>query len=352
MSPRVLVVGGAGFFGRLVCEDLLRFSSCAVTVGGRDTARAAREAEHLAAAFPGRAAAAHADLGDAGSLSRAVEGHDAVVCAAGPFQTLPRVLLELCAGRKVPYVDLCDDPSFARRARESSSGALSPVRVGWSTTPALTGLLAAGAAALLDSVEEIELHMAPGSRGGRARGTVASLLHSAARSGWSSPRAFRFPPPVGERRGWLVDTADAELLPPLLGARSARFRAGAELAPLNAAARAWAAASRLGLTIDAWAVPAAAALRLLSPFGTSAGAVGAELLGAKGGRPWAARAYVVAASDGERIAAMPAAVEAARASAGKAEPGPGRVDRWLSWDELDAECRKRGWLLGREEAPA
>src|SRR5262249_28748069 len=93
----------------------------------------------------------------------------------------------------------------------------------------------------------IRIHMAPGNRLTRRKGAIASLLSSVGQPleifregqwhsvrGWSDPRSFPFPPPIGSQIGYLIDVPDHEWLPLLLGAKSVEFRAGSELRVLNA----------------------------------------------------------------------------------------------------------------------
>src|SRR5262249_32614779 len=139
---------------------------------------------------------------------------------------------------------------FVRRVRAIASAhenSRSAICTGWSTVSALSGLLASIAATGIGPVDSILIQMAPGNRGARHTATIASLMHSVGRPfrvlrngvwqdvrGWSEPRDFVFPSPVGKRRGYLVDVPDHEIFPTLFGARAVEFRAGSELRILNA----------------------------------------------------------------------------------------------------------------------
>src|SRR5206468_8473414 len=106
-------------------------------------------------------------------------------------------------------------------------------------------------------VDALCVEPGPRNRAPRNKGTVASLLASPGKSfrvwregewrhvqGWCEPRSFRFPLPVGPRRGYLVDVPDHELFPALFHARRVEFRVGSELAVFNHAASALAWLSR------------------------------------------------------------------------------------------------------------
>src|SRR5204862_2838898 len=111
----------------------------------------------------------------------------------------------------------------------------------------------------------IDVQIAPGNRAPREAGTVASLLASVGRAfqvranggwrtvmGWSEPRRFTFPLPIGSRTGYLVDVPDHELFPALFGASRVEFRVGAELTFLNHSLSALAGLARRGIVRD-WA---------------------------------------------------------------------------------------------------
>ena len=98
---KVLIVGGTGYFGRLLVEDLRRHTDCELIVAGRNSA----------------------DLRNPASLEAALKGASIAICAAGPFQALPTTLAELCLRDGIHYIDLADDRSqrggFSRTGRAS-----------------------------------------------------------------------------------------------------------------------------------------------------------------------------------------------------------------------------------------
>src|SRR5438093_11131643 len=102
---KVLVVGGAGYFGSLLVDDLLRQDNCELVVAGRRPFHS------------DRFETVEADLWNSTSLERALDGVTIAICAAGPYQSLPLTLVELCLKRGVHYVDLADDRGFVRQVR-------------------------------------------------------------------------------------------------------------------------------------------------------------------------------------------------------------------------------------------
>lgn len=347
-SKRVLVVGGTGFFGRLLIDDLLGQADCDPIVASRRPLNS------------GRFKTVVADLHDPGSLSRALDGVTVAICAAGPYQELPTSLVDLCLNRGIHYIDLSDDRSFVRKVVSITSAhkhLVSAVCTGWSTVPALSGLLARIASAGMRSVESIHIQMAPGNRGARQTATIASLLHSVGQSfrvfrsgewipvrGWSEPRDFFFPSPIGRRRGYLVDVPDHEVLPETFGAHTVEFRAGSELRALN-----W-CLSLMRLTHRSWAPWTSMFQRsaaLLSWIGHDAGALGVEVTGDR-----KTRACIVATSHGERMAVMPASVMTGLLLSGSADRHvPRGLVSWTNWlteEQLRSECAKRSFRLSVE----
>jgi len=347
MSGAILVAGAEGFFGRRLVDDLRR-------QGGLEVRAAARR---------------ECDLSDRAGIEAALRGAAVAICAAGPYQTLPLTLLEVCLERKVPYLDLADDRGFIRKARAFAQRAAKnggpAVGIGWSTAPALSGLLGGFVADGMESIESIRIQIAPGNRGGRGGATVRSLLASLGKPielptavggrrafGGTEPREFPFPRPIGSRRGFLVDVADHELFPSLFGAPIVEFRAGAELPLLNQGARALSWSARcFGAKWD-WASRLFEAMMgVLGGLGTDAGALGVEIDGRAAGQPTIRRACVLAEHGGERIPLLPAALLAPHlASDPRRFSGLIPLKGWLDRESFERECSKRGLQLVLEEA--
>jgi hypothetical protein len=331
-QERVLVVGGRGFFGRLLVDDLTRYSQCEMFVAGR------REC----------------DLFDPAAVDRSLDGVRIAICAAGPFQQMPTTLVEQCLERGIHYIDLADDRRFVKKVRILARKAPSAVCTGWSTSCALTGLLTQIGSEGMTRIDSIYIHMAPGNRGARQVGTIASLLHSVGQPftvfrngswrevmGWSEPRDFAFPPPVGRRRGYLVDVPDHELFPEIFAADIVEFRAGSELAILNASLAAM-RHTRYGWVSWAGVIQRIAAL--FSAIGHDWGAIGVEVSGSA-----KRRISIVAETRAERMAAMPASIMVQRLLSGRAYRGLVSPIDWMTAGELREECERRGFRLIVEE---
>jgi hypothetical protein len=342
---RVLVIGGTGFFGSLLIDDLLSYEDCDLVVASRHRLQSDRFETVIA------------DLQNTDSLAKALATVDIAICAAGPYQQLPLSLLSLCVQRGIHYIDLTDDRGFVQSVRTSvakQNDCSIAVCTGWSTVAALSGLLAKIASNGMRPVDSIHIQMAPGNRGARQRATITSLLNSVGRrftvfrngdwqtvQGWSQPRDFEFPVPVGKRRGYLVDVPDHEFFPDLFNSATVEFRAGSELRLLNGCT------TLLRLAPWSW-VPWSGVLQqavaLLSWLGHDWGAIGVEVSG--GGRR---RACIVADSRAERIAVMPASVMTGKLLSGGSYRGLVSYTDWLSEEQLRNECARRKFRLVLED---
>ncbi len=364
--PVVLVVGGTGYFGTLLIRELLELTNARVVIGGRDLRRLRRARRGIDSRARERVSVEVVDLNDAKSVDRAVAGASVAICAAGPFQTLPGTLLSSCLAHRVHYIDLSDDRDFVRRARcmvegYSPAGKLPVVCVGFSAIPALSGILARILVEKFDAVESIETQLAPGNRAPRSRGTVASLLSSVGRPfdiwmegsrqtvvGWSEPRTFDFPPPVGTRTGFLVNAPDYDIFPETFGAQGVTFRAGSELRFLNGIVSGLSWLARHGVVSDwsRWSGPLCLAMGGLGFLGHDYGALGVKVCGRRKGARAAAQACIVADHFGPRIPVMPAVIMVEALLANRiATEGLMPVDSWLTREQLERECNRRSFRL-------
>lgn len=351
--PKVVVVGGHGFFGKWIVQDLLASTVAHVVVVGR---RPERRPEWNAA----RVSLAQVDQHDIARMERLLEGVACVIHAAGPYQGLEPSVLRACLAAGVPYIDLADDREFVQRAERVVAGATarSVVVLGLSFVPGLCAALVDSVRHHLASIERIRCVARPGSRGSRGPATLRSLLGYAGRSfelpsgdrvwGWSAPRRVDFPASMGSSPAYLaIPVADFDLFPRWFGCREVEFRACSDQAWLDRA-----------LWLGAWlqrrcpvplllplARPMASLVRIAGVCGTDGGAGVVELEGS--GR--SVRAAVVADEHGERLPALPASIAAAELLAGRLAGRSGLVATIdaVPWATLLRELETRGispWL--------
>jgi hypothetical protein len=116
-NPRVVLIGGTGRVGSSTASNLKRvIPDVELALGSRT--RATFDA--AVARRPDLSGAQHVqlDIDDQSTVERAIDGADLVVHTAGPFQRKGVCsVLQAAIRRKVPYLDVCDDTSYAKMAR-------------------------------------------------------------------------------------------------------------------------------------------------------------------------------------------------------------------------------------------
>ncbi len=369
--PRVLVVGAGGFFGSLLVDELLRYTGADLVIAGRKMRALSRLAGRLAR-YKTRLSKLKLDLGDRSSVKQAIKNASIVVCAAGPYQSLPSTLYELCIEAEIPYMDLADDREFVERVRElANRKANNAVCTGWSSMPALSAVLVKIARQDMDSIDSIHIQIAPGNRAPRSRATVASLMSSVGKkftvwrdsswcnvTGFSEPRAFDFPQPVGLRSGYLVDVPDHALFPELFGARTVEFRVGAEIQAFNHASAllSWMRSRKLLPGLVGMTPLFESTVGMFGHLGHDWGALGVEVTGGefdKNGDDDAdaasdkrTRVCIVSNHRGHHMPVLPAVIMIERLITRPGEfAGLVPLAEWIEQSDLEHQCEKRGYKL-------
>lgn len=302
----VLVLGGYGVFGSIVSRELAARGHT-VTVAGRDGARA-----HALAARLVNARAAALDQRDAAALRSALDHHDALASCAGPFTAeTTRAVVSACLDAGCHYADIADERDSLRVVGEHgprfAERGLAALR-GCSSLPGLSAalaLLAAGGAGAPPQRARVTLFI--GNDNAKGAAAIASLLRQAGRPIAAPQGTLRagegcvrvpLPPPIGPRTACDLDGPEHDVLPELIGAQHVEAKVAFEL---GFASRAMALLGRIakGERTARWLSRIGGLTRA---FGTSAGAVMAELWWPDGRARGAA---LVAARDGQRMAALP-----------------------------------------------
>eukprot|EP00899_Mesostigma_viride_P002430 jgi/Mesvir1/12188/Mv00425-RA.2 len=120
----VVVIGGSGRVGSSVVSALLGSDSALdITIAGRSSERAQAAINGLGDQRQ-TVKFVRCDIDDPQQLKAAVAGKSLVIHTAGPFQRKPTcAVLEACISEKVPYIDVCDDVEYSKRARSLSAKA-------------------------------------------------------------------------------------------------------------------------------------------------------------------------------------------------------------------------------------
>ncbi|MGH2378821.1 MAG: hypothetical protein ACRDGT_10140 [Candidatus Limnocylindria bacterium] len=331
---RIVVAGGAGFFGRNVVE-LLR-------------------AEGLRPLIAGRSGDIVLDLEEGPSLRAGLRPGDVIVDAAGPFQTRTTGLVETAIEIGADVVDLNEGLAYAKRvalldgrARERGVAVLSSCSA--VSTVAAVLLRLSG----VDRPRRVSALVAPASRETAHEGTIRALLASVGRPievrregrsaraiGWRETHAFALP----RRRGYLVESALSLTLP--------------EVWPTLRSVDCWTDTRTFGANTLLSLVARSDALHALAENAVALGALGARFVGARDGafalevEDEAGRVRRLALTSERRsylIAAAPAALAARALAEGRfTERGVVPPDRHVPADELIPYLGRLGIRLQRE----
>ncbi|GER40772.1 saccharopine dehydrogenase [Striga asiatica] len=114
-NSRVLILGGTGRVGGSTALSLSRFCpDLRIVIGGRNRDKGAAMVNKLG----NNSEFSEVDINDSKSLEAALKDVDLVVHTAGPFQQANECnVLEAAIQNKTAYLDVCDDTTFAMRAK-------------------------------------------------------------------------------------------------------------------------------------------------------------------------------------------------------------------------------------------
>jgi hypothetical protein len=337
---RLIVLGGFGFFGRVVME-LLRADGLAPLVGSR---RASAEVR--------------LDVENPESLRAALRPGDLVVDTIGPFQERSTALVEAAIEVGFDVIDISDSLGYAEKIfglRDRIDAAGIRVLTACSSISAIS-------AALLRMSEIAEPvratgFLAPAVRYAAYRSTQASLLHSVGRpvrvrrggrlmtvTGWVESRRFDAPAPVGPMHGCLFESADSFFLPKVWPSlQSVEFYLDARVPGLNLLLR---AAARSGVVWRVVQRSGRAGLSVARWFGPASGCLGYEIEGNDGS---VVRCAVVASRRGHVVPAVPAVIAAGAIALGRFDArGLVLPDRQVKPPELVAYLQRMGVIIRRE----
>jgi hypothetical protein len=206
---RVVVLGGLGLFGRTAAEQLRRLGIISLTASRR----------------PG--GDLQIDANDPVSIGGALQRGDLVLDAAGPFRERSTALVEAAIEVGFDVIDINDDLAYAEKVL-----ALEPqiAHAGIRVLSSASSVSAVSAAVVrycgVKAPARATAFLAPATRHTANAGAALSLLRSVGRPirifrdgrlqhvrGWSESRCFPMPPPIGQIRGRLFESADSLYLP-------------------------------------------------------------------------------------------------------------------------------------------
>jgi hypothetical protein len=287
-GERIVVVGGNGFFGRYLVDDLLRHTDARIVAVGRRSP-SGRHGDR-------RVEYESADLRDRPRLRRIVAGAALIIHCAGPFGRLPLEPLDVAIECGAHYVDIAEDRAFGRAVRERDRAAHAAgvaVLTGSSVVPAMEALVLRWGSRAFGPIAGLRTFVAADVRRQRGVALVETMLADVGRPferlragrmgeahGWTEPEWIAFPPPIGRRLTHLVgEMADLDVLPTHFGLDTIELKAGSDLTLVNRALG-LAGAIRARTGHPAWERAASLVRAVSAPagrFGDDAGATMFEL---------------------------------------------------------------------------
>ncbi|MBC8997254.1 saccharopine dehydrogenase NADP-binding domain-containing protein [Pseudomonas sp. N40(2020)] len=341
MPFRVMVVGGYGNFGSIVCRHLAVMPGVELLLSGRDAQKLQRKLDELNRQ-PGTVAEGW--CGDAmgaefSSVLRSLN-IQLVVHTGGPFQGQSYAVAESCIAAGVNYCDLADCRTFVNAVGvldASAKAAGVAILSGCSSVPTLSSAIIDQQRHRFARIDSIE-HGISSSAKMPGLSTIEGVLAYAGKpikqlkdgkvhevSGWQD-LTLRKMPQLGTRLLANVDVPDMDIFDGRYGAQTLRFKAGAGLKLGGIANALLAQALKTGLVRD-HTVWAARLHRLGTRFerfgdGKSAMYIDVQGIGAEG-QPLSMTAQLTALNDkGPEIPSCAAVALAAKMAQGYV-PQPG-----------------------------
>ncbi len=188
---RIVILGGTGFFGRLIAERL--------TAAGLQPLVASRSWGEL-----------RIDANNPEDLKTNLKTRDLVIDAAGPFQRRTPALIEAARTIGFDLIDISDSAEYTAMIYKHEA----PIKAaGIRVLSACSALSTVSALVLnasgVEQPKKLSVYLMPASRYTANPATVASMLASTD----GGYRTLHFPKPLGERTGVTAKSVDMVTLP-------------------------------------------------------------------------------------------------------------------------------------------
>jgi saccharopine dehydrogenase-like NADP-dependent oxidoreductase len=329
MPLRTLILGGTGNFGARIVRALAQDPNIELIA-------ASRRPRPIDGAAPIPTVRLDIHQDDFVAVLRALSPQ-LLVHTVGPFQEQDYRVVRAALAVGAHYIDLADGRRFvsdfaAHNDALARSAGLSAI-CGASTLPALSGAVVEALHRGMDSLDSVDIAIAPGQRAARGAATVAGVLgylgkpvmvwrggRWCRRYGWMD--LARVPLRIGDRLGALCDVPDLELLPRQYpDVSSVTFRAALEFRLQHYALFGLGLMRRIGVpvSIDRWSARLDAMAPWFDRFAADRGAMRVSIAGSQGGRrirrTWELQ---VPARDGPEIPCLAALLLTRRLARGEA----------------------------------
>lgn len=286
---RIVIVGGAGTFGKRIVARLARSKNIDITIAGRTEDRLKMAAHAFGAQLDTDIQTAVLDSSNTTANQLADVGADIVINASGPFQEHDRTLAQAAIANKCHYIDLADARDYVmgfERLDLAAQEANVLVLSGASTVPGLSSTVVGHLAQDLALADTVSIGISPGNHFEPGLATTQSVLNGLGQPiltrhagkpatcyGWQNVKRGNFGT-LGNR--WLsnVDVPDLDLFPQHYPeVQTVSFQAGTELSiqHLGLWGLSWLARARLLRRPERLAKTLLALRRMTRRFGSDRG---------------------------------------------------------------------------------
>ncbi|WP_440875372.1 saccharopine dehydrogenase family protein [Thalassotalea sp. PLHSN55] len=290
---KVIVLGGYGNFGKRIVENLTSIENITVLITGRNLSKSSALVANLENTSAAKLEPLVIDIfADDFKDQLATLSPYLVIHTSGPFQGQDYRVPKACIECGAHYIDLADDRRFVCDIAELDNEAKDKgvlIVSGASSVPGLSSAVVERYQNQFNTIDSINLAIAPGNKAERGLATVEAILSYTGHPlnvfkegrwqdvyGWMDSKVNDFGGFVGKRHLANVDVPDLELFPSRYGVtQQVSFQAGLELPILHKTMVGMAYLSKIGL-VKNWAPLSKAIVgtsNVFLPFGSDKGAM-------------------------------------------------------------------------------
>lgn len=295
----VVVLGGYGNFGKRIVENLSNIASITLLIAGRNLRKSSALVESFSAISAAKLEPLVIDIFAENFKEQLANlSPYLVIHTSGPFQGQDYRVPEACIECGAHYIDLADDRRFVcditKLDNQAKAKGVSIVS-GASSVPGLSSAVIEHYHNQFNSIESINLSIAPGNKAERGLATVEAILSYTGHPlnvfkegrwqdvyGWMDSKVNDFGSYVGKRYLANVDVPDLELFPSRYEVKQqVSFQAGLELSLLHKTMVGMAYLSKIGL-VKNWAPLSKAIVstsNIFRPLGSDKGAMEVVICG-------------------------------------------------------------------------
>lgn len=289
----IVILGGYGNFGKRIVENLAGIKNIIILIAGRNLNKSAALIKSLKPTAHARLQPLVVDIFADNFKQQLLDiSPYLVIHTSGPFQGQDYRVPKACIECGAHYIDLADDRLFVcdigklnQQAKDKEVLIIS----GASSVPGLSSAVVEHYQDQFNTIESIDLAIAPGNKAERGLATVEAILSYTGHPlnvfkegrwqdvyGWMDPKVNDFGGCVGKRHLANVDVPDLELFPSHYGVtKQVSFQAGLELPILHLTMVGMAYLSKKGL-VKNWAALSKVIVNtsnMFLPFGSDKGAM-------------------------------------------------------------------------------